>query len=98
MNNAAAESRIRQSVRVLLANAIDYAGLFPPAALSMSEAVLNYAMYRNSNYNWMLGRFVVGISRLAEFYESAADFISHDAVPPWRVAVVAGDVSLRVKE
>lgn len=86
-----AEKRIVESVRVLLTGAIDYAGLFPPAALSMPEAVLNYAMYRNSNYNWMLGKFVVGVTRLREFYENAADFISHDAASAWRVAVVAGD-------
>ena len=53
------ESATLTSVKTLLAGAIDYAGLFPPAALSMSEAVINYATYRNSNYNWMLGRFVV---------------------------------------
>ncbi|MEP6945270.1 MAG: hypothetical protein ABJA02_05080, partial [Acidobacteriota bacterium] len=91
MNIAPAESKVLESVRLLLSGAIDYAGLFPPAALSMSEAVLNYAMYRNSNYSWMLGRFVVGAGRLKEFYECAADFISHDAATSWRIAVVAGD-------
>lgn len=74
-----------------MADAIDYAGLFPPAGLSMSEAVINYAMYRNSNYAWMLGRFVVTAARLDEFYESARDFISRDDGNAWRVAVVAGD-------
>ena len=79
------------SVKSLLSGSIDYAGLFPPAALSMPEAVINYATYRTSNYNWLLGRFVVTDSRLAEFYESAQDFISRDDEPPWRVSVVAGD-------
>lgn len=91
MNYATAESNVIESVRLLLASSIDYAGLFPPSAVSMSEAVLNYAMYRNSNYSWMLGRFIVGVNRLREFYECAADFISHDAVTCWRIAVVAGD-------
>ncbi len=84
-------SKVMASVRSLLHGAIDYAGLYPPAALSMSEAVINYAMYRNSNYNWMLGRFVVGVERLAEFYENAADFISRDVSSAWRIAVVAGE-------
>ena len=79
------------SVKTLLQGAIDYAGLFPPAALSMPEAVINYATYRNSNYNWMLGRFVVPVGRLDEFQESAVDFVSRDAVNTWRASVVAGE-------
>ncbi len=84
------ELGIFASVKVLMAEAIDYAGLFPPAGLSMPEAVINYATYRNSNYNWMLGRFVVTAARLAEFYESARDFISRDDGNEWRVSVVGG--------
>jgi hypothetical protein len=79
------------SVKTLLQGAIDYAGLFPPAALSMPEAVINYATYRNSNYSWMLGRFVVPVGRLDEFQESAVDFVSRDAVNTWRASVVAGE-------
>ncbi len=91
MYNQIATSKVKESVRTLLAGAIDYAGLFPPAALSMPEAVLNYATYRNSNYNWMLGRFVVTAARLGEFYETARDFISRDAVTAWRVSVIVGE-------
>ena len=78
------------SVRVLLSQVIDYAGLFPPSQLSMSEAVLNYAMYRNSNYGWMLGRFVLPAARLDEFLEIASDFVSKEG-KPWQLAVVAGE-------
>jgi hypothetical protein len=80
----------KESVRVLLRGAIDYAGLFPPAGLSMPEAVINYATYRNSNYSWMLGRFVVTASRLDEFFNIARDFISRDDEQPWRISVVVG--------
>lgn len=82
---------IAESARVLLTGLIDYAGLFPPAALSMPEAVLNYATYRNSNYNWMLGRFIVQVGRLNEFAETAHDFFSRDAKSAWRLSVLAGD-------
>ena len=85
------ESGPHESVRTLLTGAIDYAGLFPPAQLSMSEAVINYATYRNSNYSWMLGRFIVTAARLDEFYESARDFISRDAASVWNLSVVAGE-------
>ncbi len=80
-----------RAVRTLLSGAIDYAGLFPPSALSMPEAVINYATYRTSNYNWMLGRFVLTAERLDEFYEAARDFISRDGKSVWQLAVVAGE-------
>ena len=91
MESQRSSPNVLESVRTLLTGAIDYAGLFPPSQLSMPEAVINYATYRNSNYNWMLGRFIVGIDRLHEFYENARDFISRDAVTAWRVSVVTGD-------
>jgi len=81
---------VRPSVSKLLTGSIDYAGLFPPSAVSMSEAVLNYATYRNSNYSWMLGRFVVTAGRLSEFAEVAGDFLSRDA-EGWHIAAVAGE-------
>lgn len=79
-----------QSIRTLLSQIIDYAGLFPPSQAAMSEAVLNFATYRNSNYGWMLGRFVVPAARLDEFLETASELVSRDG-EPWRLAVVAGE-------
>jgi hypothetical protein len=57
----------------------------------MPEAVINYAAYRNSNYSWMLGRFLVPVGRLDEFRESASDFVSRDPANAWRVSVIASD-------
>lgn len=82
---------IKESARILFSELIDYAGLFPPAALSMPEAVINYATYRNSNYNWMLGRFVVPVNRLEEFTTSARDFFSRDGNSNWKLSVLASD-------
>jgi hypothetical protein len=53
-------------MRVLLEGLIDYAGLFPPAALSMQDAVQNYARYREGEYAWALGKFVVQQDRAEE--------------------------------
>lgn len=90
---------VKHSVRTLLSGAIDYAGLFPPAGLSMSEAVLNYAMYRNSNYNWMLGSFVLPSVQLEEFIDNAQDFISRDQKQAWRLSVLAGeDLNTSIRE
>jgi hypothetical protein len=81
---------VKESVRILLSEIVDYAGLFPPAALSMPEAVINYATYKNSNYKWMLGRFIVPVGRLQEFAESAADFILRDN-ESWKLSVLASE-------
>lgn len=58
--------RVSRSLRILLESLIDYAGLFPPAALSMEKAVENYARYRRGPFAWALGRFVVPAARVAE--------------------------------
>lgn len=80
----------KESVRLLLAEIVDYAGLFPPSAVSMAEAVTNYATYKNSNYNWMLGRFVVPVQRLGEFTAHARDFFTR-AASPWKLSVLASE-------
>lgn len=54
------------SLRALLSGVIDYAGLFPPAQLSLDQSIRNYARYRREPENWMLGRFICPAVRLAE--------------------------------
>src|SRR5690606_2658502 len=61
------------AVRTLLQASIDYAGLFPPAALDMHAAVRNYADYRAGGYGWALGRFILPVSRLADFEAAASE-------------------------
>lgn len=55
-----------RSLRTLLTGLIDYAGLFPPAALTMQDAVRNYARYRHGELAWALGKFVVQQERAKE--------------------------------
>ena len=81
----------KESVRTLLAEIVDYAGLFPPSQISMPEAVINYATYRHSNYSWMLGRFVLPVARLDEFMETAGELIAKDGSDAWRLSVLAGE-------
>src|SRR5262245_39353072 len=54
------------SLRALLNGLIDYAGLFPPARLPLSESLTNYLRYRSESESWMLGRFICPASRLGE--------------------------------
>src|SRR6266496_109955 len=58
---------IAASLRTLLAGALDYAGLYPPASLTMVQSVANYAHYLHHPHSWLLGRFVLPASRLDEF-------------------------------
>lgn len=54
------------SVRTLLSNVIDYAGLFPPAKLDMKTAVEKYLQYSRGDHAWMLGLFICPADRLEE--------------------------------
>lgn len=47
------------SLRALLAHLIDYAGLYPPAALPLPAVLENYAAYLVSPDAWMLNRLVL---------------------------------------
>ena len=49
--------------RAFLAGLIDYAGLFPPAALPLGPALAEYARHRAGPDAWMLGRFIVPAGR-----------------------------------
>ncbi|HEX3107650.1 MAG TPA: hypothetical protein VHU41_01065 [Thermoanaerobaculia bacterium] len=60
---------LARSAKALLSGLIDYAGLFPPAGLSMEEAVRNYARYREGEHAWILGKFVVPEGRAGEVPE-----------------------------
>jgi len=76
------------ALRTLLHETIDYAGLFPPAALDMPAAVANYAAYRVGPDAWALGRFVLPAARLGEF-EWAADALLTPG-DRWRLSVLLG--------
>jgi len=74
----------------LLRGLVDYAGLFPPAALDMHAAVRNYAAYRGGPHAWMLGRLIVPASRLDEFEAARTRLAEPDAAMPWRVSALIG--------
>lgn len=80
------------TLRTLLTGLIDYAGLFPPAQLSMADAVTNYADYLTSPDAWMLGRFVVPVSRLGEL-EAQAESLAPRAPSEgaWKLSALIGD-------
>jgi hypothetical protein len=55
------------SAEAFLNRLVDYAGLFPPAALSLSSVVGNYYKYSTGRHEGMLGRLIIPATRLPEF-------------------------------
>jgi hypothetical protein len=86
-------TRADDAASALLRDLIDYAGLFPPAALAMTASVANYNAYSRSEWNWILGRFIVPVARLGEFEEA---FTRLPTPTPgthsgnWRLSVLLG--------
>jgi hypothetical protein len=70
---------VAPSLRALLGNLIDYAGMFPPASLAREIATARYSRYCGSEDAWILGRFVTSAAQV-------------DALPSeldWRFAVLS---------
>ena len=76
---------VSASLRALLDRAIDYAGMFPPCALSPEPALRNQADYVRSNEAWMLNGFVLSV----EQFEPTKQFLlQFDPKHPLRVAAL----------
>lgn len=78
-----------ESLRALLAGAVDYAGLFPPARLDLRSAAAGYAAYRASDDAWALGRFVAPVARLEELGGIRESVGAPGDV--WRVSALLGN-------
>jgi hypothetical protein len=80
--------KLERSFKQLMNRIIDYAGLFPPAKLGMSEAVSNYAKYKSEADAWMLSRFICPANRLPEFGQEFRK-ITNPRIP-WKMSVLVG--------
>ena len=63
------------TARALMAGAVDYAGLFPPAQLPLANALAEYRRALAGADAWMLGRFIVPAVQLS----ALADAVVRDA-------------------
>ena len=76
---------VSASLRALLNQAIDYAGMFPPCALQLEPALRNQASYVRSSEAWMLNGFVLPVGQ----FNATTKFISQfDPSHPLRVAAL----------
>ncbi|MBL8086597.1 MAG: hypothetical protein JNM85_00840 [Chthonomonas sp.] len=77
-------------IRALLHSVFDYAGLFPPAALSMDSAVHEYAQLRTSDQAWLVRRMVCPIAWLNDFWAEAKSVANSD--DPFRLTVLGTSI------
>jgi len=70
---AEAVEKVPASLRALLAGAIDYAGLYPPASLDLPTALDKFFQHQSSPHSWMLARFVVGVDKLSTLASLVAE-------------------------
>jgi hypothetical protein len=74
-------TRVPASLRALLTNLIDYAGLYPPSALPLPIVEERYGGFSASPESWMLNRLVLPISKLPEAH----------LLPDWRVTLLTDE-------
>lgn len=80
------------ALRALLAGIVDYAGLFPPAGLDLPAAAAEYEVALRGPHAWMLGRFVIGATRLSELAQAASPHMSETGTgPAWPISALLGD-------
>jgi hypothetical protein len=65
------------SLRALLAQSIDYAGMFPPCSLALEPALRNQAEYVRAPEAWILNTFVLSVSQFDAAGESLSLFERH---------------------
>ncbi len=84
---------MRTADQVLFSDLIDYAGLFPPASLSMDESVAEYRRVRGGVYHRLLGRFICAASRLEEL-AGVLTATMPAGEEPWPISsILDGDVA-----
>lgn len=72
---------MNDSLRALLSGIVDYAGLFPPAKLTLDAALTHFSTDRAGHDSWMLSRFVIPAARLGELAPYHALFAEGARVP-----------------
>ena len=79
---------MKSSFKQFMTGIMDYAGLFPPAKLNMSNAVSNFSKYQFDADDWMLARFICPANRLPEFGQEFRNLARPYTL--WKMSVLAG--------
>jgi hypothetical protein len=81
------ECDLMNAIDTLLADFFDYAGLYPPASLSLRSAANNYLDYASGKHAAALGRFIINADRFEEFRSIAGERLKQ-----FKLSVIASDV------
>lgn len=77
--------------KALLTNAIDYAGMFPPANLGFDESMRIAATWRHqAQFPWLLGRTILPLNDLNRVTDELLFSLSADG-SPWHFSTLAAD-------
>lgn len=79
------DALVPPSLKTLLDAILDYAGMLPPASLSLSQAMNNFADHRDEPEAWLLSRFVLPVRQLPDL-TSYRTLFSHGE--PFRFSVL----------
>lgn len=72
----------------MLSGVFDYAGLFPPATLTMPAATADFGQLRLGEHQWMTRRFVCPLNWLDDLIESLPAAVDE----PWSIAVLGTSI------
>lgn len=76
------------AIETLLVGMFDYAGLYPPASLSLRSAANNYLDYSRGKHSALLGRFIINADRLKELRSVAGESL-HE----FKLSVIVSDMA-----
>jgi hypothetical protein len=62
-----------KAIRYMLDQAIDYAGMYPPASLSLDEALESYWRHQSGSEAWMVKRMVLPVDALSKANSDGLD-------------------------
>ncbi|MBV8061398.1 MAG: hypothetical protein JO126_00530 [Alphaproteobacteria bacterium] len=60
-------TQIAPTLHALLANTVDYAGLYPPASLDLPTTVGNFLTYASGAHHALLGKLIIPANKLGDF-------------------------------
>ncbi|PSB32060.1 hypothetical protein [Stenomitos frigidus] len=76
------------ALKQLLSSIVDYAGLFPPAQLSLPEAMTMYDRAQASPERWLVGRFVLPAACLPTFVTILPTVLEPGHSSQWSLSVI----------
>jgi hypothetical protein len=85
------------SVRALLFGIIDYAGMFPPANLSLEQSIRNYARYRTEPESWMLGRFICPAAQVSKLWPGVRTLFPAESEIPISVLTSGANTTAEIR-